>query len=169
MNSMSDIIRKAQTGEPTTNGGQFGSAPARPEADLELDDGVVTVDFTGTFEIDNGVQDELPEYPDSLPEPHVSLDWDGGPRSIISVGGTPFTFWVNAEGESFNSINDGRTTREQWEALGDEDTREQFIEWGAAVHKRVDDAIYTATLAVVSNDVEDAILAMAQGKRPGVA
>jgi hypothetical protein len=159
-----DITRKAQTGEPTTNGGHFGSVE-RPEADTELFDESVTVDIGGNFSIDNGGQEPLPPYPTSLPEADVSLNWDDGPETVIYVGDLPLTFWSRG-GEPFNNMGYRFDRATYVEAFGSEEAVDEVIEWGEAVHKRVEDNVYSATLAAVSGQVEATILAMAQGKKP---
>lgn len=148
-------------GVPT--GGQF-AAQNRPEGDVQLPSPskAVIVPIVGQLSLDESYFEPLPDYPASLPEAEVAIDWDGGARAYIVVDGQGFTFWGVDHGdttETYNSISDtGDTT--DW----DEETEDAFVEWGTAVWERIDASVYDAQMKAVSGEVQAAILDVAVGR-----
>jgi hypothetical protein len=153
-------INRTPSGVPT--GGEFAEKTF-PDAPSGLDSSV-EVPFSGTVTLDRFPDDVLPEYPAVLPEPEVSLSFsDGKVETYIVVGDESFSFW--GDDEIFNTTDNGDETGAFHSYENADEVKEQFIDWANEVHRRLDDNVYSVTLAATSaKGVSAALIAHALGK-----
>lgn len=144
-------------------GGQFApNAHAEPGVTLTRPEPVTyTAPLTGSVELSIASHDELPDWPENLPTPEVNFGFDNGKaETYVVVDGKMMTFWDSDHG----IINDTDTGSNAWEDFDEED-QEAALEWGKAVHERVDNATYGVMMeGSHSPAVKDIILAQATGK-----
>lgn len=123
----------------------------------------LTVPIITDVKLDASWFDELPEWPENLPQPQASFEFDNGQvETYISAGDVSFKVWQGSDGDKYNTLNDnfGSEQETDWP---EEDT-EAAVEWAYKVHDRIDGLAYSATLAAVDGEVITAILAAATDK-----
>lgn len=104
--------------------------------------------------------EELPEWPEGQPEPSVYWEYDDGkPVTYLTVGEESCKFWEGDDGGIFNTA---QSTGGSWDTIMDGEDLDQAIEYGEAVHKRIDEAAYAVALSAATNGkVSEAISAFA--------
>ncbi|MHA7295172.1 hypothetical protein [Arthrobacter sp. HLT1-21] len=159
---MTESIARQPQGIPV--GGQF-AATSHSEPALTLPPHVSathTADYSGQLELNTYTFDELPTWPEDLPEPSVEFDFDDGKvQTRITVDDKTMHFWNSDLDGTMNSTDYGE---DPWEDFDLEDN-EVAMAWGKAVHERIDSNTYGAMLDVVHQpQVSEAIMAHALGK-----
>lgn len=137
---------RVAAGVPT--GGQFAGHD-RAEADIALPglphEKTLALPAFATLYLDD---EPLPEYPASLPEPSVYFEFDDGRvETHITIGEDTICFWESDHG-LLNTVadNDNPLTV----AEGDDEIEAAVLEWGEAVHRRIDDLAYNITIDAVT-------------------
>jgi len=156
MSDVTDTTIRQPAGQPS--GGQF-AARTRAESDIALAPTTATLAFAFDYteHLDN--LPELPDYPAELPEPSVSLDFNGGVRTFVIVGDRAFNFWQNDQDEPFSDVLD-KTADSDW----DEETVMAFDEWGTAVQSRIDSLAYGILTRALSGDRGSEAMKIASGR-----
>ena len=160
---MSTSIQKRQpAGRPI--GGQF-AATEHAESAVQLASSPTTSISDPSLEVSNySYRGELlPEWPESLPAPDVTFEFDDGrPELYVTVEGAgSASFWKSEYGEHFSSF-DAET--DLWPGVSDED-REQAVEHCNALMDRVEEHVYGITISACTQpSVRKAILGDALGR-----
>jgi hypothetical protein len=138
------------------------AAQNRADSDVTLTDAPeqIRVRVNAAVDLTRGdLLNDLPPYPKAFGEPEVAIDWDGGLRTSIHVGDEFYEFWSNEEGDHYNDVyGDGLSATFEYD-----EEREAFIEWGNAVHDRIDSNAYAVIQTSVMG-VEDKIVNTALGR-----
>lgn len=149
-------------------GGQF-AASARTEPDVTLAQDLpdeayrAEVPIVAHFTVDRNHHDPLPEWPEGVPQPDVSFEYDDGEleTTFTFESGVSVRFWtVNDENHS-TLLDEGDQVTE---LDSDPDAWWAAREWMDAVHNRVESAAYGAAVATQTGAVQEAILANALGR-----
>jgi hypothetical protein len=113
-------------------------------------DGITsTVHLTGSVDLTIYGFDKLPPLPEGV-TPEVWYDFDDGKvNTYVEVGPDAVKFWTTDLDGIVNTL-DLYGSSDVWEDLSDKD-REALLEWGKAVHERIDCATYGLMLEAATN------------------
>jgi hypothetical protein len=147
-------------------GGQF-APDTRTEPTINLSpagERIHTAELSTTVKLRNADFDQLPAWPDTMPQPTVSFDFsDGKCETNITVDDKMMCFW---DSDSDGTINDTDNGTNPWEDFDEED-QEMALEWGKCVHQRIDSSTYGIMIEASNTPaVRSIILDHALGKEP---
>ena len=153
------------SGQPT--GGQFATT-ARTESGVALisdlpDSAFRTeVPVVAHFTLDSKWNDPLPDWPEGIPEPEVSWEYDDGAveTSFTFPSGDRVRFW-SRDDENYSSLYDHA---EKVSELDDDEVEASAHEWMSEVHNRVEAGAYGAVVATQTGEVQQAVIANALGQ-----
>lgn len=90
--------------------------------------------------------EELPKWPEGLDKPEVYWEFDdGSPVVHLTVKDVSCKFWLSGN-ETYNSTDHGGS----WRDVLDEDDLSQATEYGAAVLRRIDEAVYSVAVSTAT-------------------
>lgn len=104
--------------------------------------------------------EELPAWPEGLPEPKVGYSFNDGVETHVQIGDSTLRFRSFGD-ESYNSVVAGD---DPLDGLDDEDA-EAVVEWGRIVHEKIDAAVSGVAMdAASTQEAQEMIVAAATGK-----
>lgn len=104
--------------------------------------------------------DALPPLPEGVPTPKVSIELVGEVRTVVMINDFPVRFW-ETPGDEFNDFYENRRRKGSWTSFLTEEQVEAVLEWGMAVHKRLDGFAYQLLVAALTTDIEEQMVKFA--------
>ena len=135
-----------------------------PETELAAPDEALalTVAIHASVELRRDWFDELPDWPAGKTAPVVSFDFDEGKvESHFIIGDKQVAAWTGGDGSIYNSYADSMSASDRDRFGWDDEQADAAVEYFCAVHERIGNLSYAATLAAVKGDAQNAMIAQA--------
>lgn len=104
--------------------------------------------------------DALPPLPEGVPTPKVSIELVGEVRTVVTINDFPVRFW-ETRADEFNDLWETRKRKGSWASFLTEGQIEAVVEWGMAVHKRLDGFAYQLLVAALTTGIEERMVKFA--------